>query len=569
MRRLAAPFVVAPPGGARIRTRLRVSAWDEAIVGEVGAYLGHLAGRDLALRCQIGPGSDRRTLRKQALTAACSSRWAGAITRTSNDQRERAFRRLLDARAGLQRAARKLRRRLAVPVGERRGRTPGYASQAERFQKQRRLQHVQARLAEVEARIAQGRVSVCRGGRRLAKLRHTLDQDDTALTVAEWRARWEATRLFLTADGEADKPWGNQTLRVHPDEGWLELRLPTPLAHLSNTPGRAVTYRLSCPVAFTHRRDEWAAQAASGAVRYDLSLDLAKSGGMGRGRWYVDASWRRPARPVPSLEELRQHPSLGVDLNAAHLAAWVLNPAGNPLGQPRMIPLDLDGQPASTRHGRLRAAVAELLRLAAANGCRSLTVENLDFADARTTGRETLGRGRRGKAFRRIVAGMPTRRFRDLLAGMAANQGLWIIAVDPAWTSVWGGRYWQQPLNKSTKQPVRVSRHHTAALVIGRRGLGHRARRRGWCGPTPPADGQGRAADSAGQPTTLDAATSAPEVVPEPTTHGSGGPGGQRAGPRACKTPLPERGAAGDEAAQDRSVPPEAVDYHPLPPEER
>jgi hypothetical protein len=42
---------------------------------------------------------------------------------------------------------------------------------------------------------------------------------------------------------------------------------------------------------------------------------------------------------------------------------------------------------------------------------------------------------------------MPTRRFRDLLVGMAANRGLWIIAVDPAWTSVWGGRYWQQPLN--------------------------------------------------------------------------------------------------------------------------
>jgi hypothetical protein len=148
---------------------------------------------------------------------------------------------------------------------------------------------------------------------------------------------------------------------------------------------------------------------------------------------------------VPSLEELRQHRSLGVDLNADHLAAWVLNPAGNPLGEPHTIPLDLDRQPASTRDGRLRAAVAELLRLAKAHGCRSLTVENLDFADARRTGRETLGRGRRGKAFRRVVAGMPTRQFRDLLVGMAANAGLWIIAADPAWTSVWGGRYWQQP----------------------------------------------------------------------------------------------------------------------------
>ncbi len=565
MRSIAAPFVVAPPNGARIRTRLRLSAWDEAVVREVGECLGRLAGQDLALRCQIGPGEDQRTIRKQALTAACSSRWAGAITRTSNDQWERAFKNLLDARVGLQRAARKLRARLAVPTGEPHGRTRGYASRAERFQKRRRLQHVQARLAEVEERIAQGRVSVCRGGRRLAKLRHALDRDDAVLTRGEWRERWEAERLFLTADGEADKAWGNQTIRVHPDEGWLEIRLPTPLAHLSNTPGRASTYRLSCPVAFTYRAGEWAAQASGGAVRYDLHLEPTNGGG-GKGRWYGDASWRLPPRPAPSLAELRQHRSLGVDLNADHLAAWVLNPSGNPLGRPVAIPLDLDGQPASTRDGRLRAAVAELLQLATAHGCRSITVENLQFADARHIGRETLGRGARGKALRRIVSGIPTRRFRDLLVGMAANAGLWIVAVDPAWTSVWGGRYWQQPLNKATRQPVTVTRHHAAAVVIGRRGLGHRARRRGWCAWRRPEDRQQRAADSAGRPTATSVADATPVVVPEPTNQGPGGPGGQRAGPpmAAWKTRLPERSPVGDQAAQDRSVPPKDAGYYPL-----
>jgi hypothetical protein len=35
MRRLAAPFVVPPPTGARIRTRLRLSAWDEAVVLDI------------------------------------------------------------------------------------------------------------------------------------------------------------------------------------------------------------------------------------------------------------------------------------------------------------------------------------------------------------------------------------------------------------------------------------------------------------------------------------------------------------------------------------------------------
>ncbi|HEU5390184.1 MAG TPA: hypothetical protein VFV73_30225 [Streptosporangiaceae bacterium] len=56
----------------------------------VGRHLGSLAGRDLAARCAEGRldakgRSESRRERKRALTAASSSRWAGAITRTSED----------------------------------------------------------------------------------------------------------------------------------------------------------------------------------------------------------------------------------------------------------------------------------------------------------------------------------------------------------------------------------------------------------------------------------------------------------------------------------------------------
>ncbi len=283
MRRLAAPFVVAPPGGARIRTRLRLPPADERVLRAAGCHLGRLASADLAVRCRLGRGLGRgdlqRTERKRALTAGSSSRWAGALTRTSNDQWERGRRNLLDARAGLRRACRTIRARLAVPVGGRQGRVRGYASQAERYEKQRRLQHLQAQLCEVDQRLASGRVAVCRGGRRLAKLRHAVGQPDAPLSEDGWRARWQAARWFLTADGEAGKRWGNETIRVHPDQHWLEIRLPTPLAPLSNTPGRVPTYRLSCPVTFTYRADQWAAQAATGAVRYDLWWGPAKRSG--------------------------------------------------------------------------------------------------------------------------------------------------------------------------------------------------------------------------------------------------------------------------------------------------
>jgi hypothetical protein len=540
MRSLTSPFVVAAPSGARIRTRLRLSARDEHVVRAVGECLGRLASADVAARCRLGRGEQRRAERKRALTADSSSWWAGSITRTSDDQWRRGFKNLMDARAGLRRAIRRLQARLAAPVGQRQGRVRGYGSQAERFQKQRRLQHLRARLEEVEARLAAGRVSVCRGGRRLAKLRHTQDQDDVLLTSGAWRARWRAARWFLTADGEADKRWGNETIRVHPEEGWLEVRLPTPLASLSNTPGRAPTYRLWCPVVFHYRAGEWASQAASGAVRYDVWFDPL------RGRWYLDASWRLPTVTVPSLEQLRQHRTLGVDLNAKHLDAWVLDPSGNPVGGPHTIPLDLDGLRASTRQGRLRTAVAALIRLARANGCQSITVEDLDFTDARQAGRETLGRGRRGRRLRHRVTGMPTRRFRDLLVGMATNAGLWVVAVDPAWTSVWGGRYWQTPLNQSTRDSVAVSRHHAAAVVIARRGHGLGARRR-------PGVPQAHRRMGEGEPP----ARLGGRVLGR---EGPGPPGGQRAAAAPRNTRQAERLKPGDQVAQDRSMPPVRVD---------
>jgi hypothetical protein len=138
MRSITAPFVVAPPAGARVQTRLRPSQQDATVLRVVGEYLGRLAGSDIARRCAVGPGADGRTGRKRALTAASSSRWAGAITRTSNDQWQQGYRNLLDARAGLRRAIQVIERRLAA-VGGRRDRTRRYATAAERYAKQQRL----------------------------------------------------------------------------------------------------------------------------------------------------------------------------------------------------------------------------------------------------------------------------------------------------------------------------------------------------------------------------------------------------------------------------------------------
>ena len=374
----------------------------------------------------------------------------------------------------------------------------GYGSTAERFSKTRRLAVLRDRLDAAAAALRAGRPSITVGGKQLWRNRNHLDCAD--MTQQQWRDRWDAARLFLTADGESGKAGGNETIRV--DEHG-QLRIKTPAALVEEFGSHLV---ITAPVGFSHRANAWAARvAARQAVRYDISYDPE------RGRWYLDASWKTTPEPAPDLADLRAAPVLGVDLNDGHLACCVLDSSGNPIGKPHTIDVLTARLCASRRDGRVRAAITALLDLAAQHNCSAIVIENLDFADARASGRETLGRGQRGKRLRRTITGIPTARFRTRLIGMAARRGIAVIGVDPAYTSRWGNQHWRKPLQQQTSDPVTA--HHGAAAAIGRRGLGLAIRRR----PAGPRSGQRTAA---GMPP----ARPDPQPSTTPRRRGSSGP---------------------------------------------
>ena len=155
---------------------------------------------------------------------------------------------------------------------------------------------------------------------------------------------------------------------------------------------------------------------------------------------------------------------LGVDLNADHLAACVLDGSGNPVGEPVSIEVVTAGLAAS--HGAMggcarRSPICSITP--SSSNCSAVVVENLNFADARATGRETLGRGQRGKRLRRTVAGIPTARFRARLISMAGRRGIAVIGVDAAYTSRWGAQHWRKPLQQQTSDPA------TVTAITGRR----------------------------------------------------------------------------------------------------
>jgi IS605 OrfB family transposase len=161
-------------------------------------------------------------------------------------------------------------------------------------------------------------------------------------------------------------------------------------------------------------------------------------------------------------------------------------------------------------------------------GAAAIAIEDLDFSDG--TSREKHGRNKR---FRRLLSRFPTAKLKARLTSMAAEQGIAIVAVDPAYTSRWGAQHWQQPLTTPRRT---MSRHDAASIAVGRRALGHPIRRR----TAPPHDDQ---SDRPGHRT----------AQARPDNRGREETRPHIPGPRTGCAP-PGRGAkAGDQDAQHRS----------------
>ncbi|MFF3359082.1 IS200/IS605 family accessory protein TnpB-related protein [Streptomyces sp. NPDC002917] len=464
VRELAVSLVVPGPCGVAVRDRLKhLTAQDERVLRAVGAHQGALASGDLKARCADGleHGADTWAARKRELTALSSSRIAGAITKATHDQWALARRCQAAHIRNLAAGIKTLRHRLSLPLGERgtKRAAGGYRSKNEWFRKSRRLAALEARHTAAVADRQAGRVRVVRGGKRLLNTRHHLTE--ARLTEDEWRERWEAERWFLAADGESGKRFGNETIRVTSD-GEVSIKLPVPLAHLANT--RHGRYTLTARIAFAHRGVEWADRIeANRAVAYRIHLDT------GRGRWYLTASWQRPIVQTIPMETARARGMIGVDTNADHFAAYLLDRHGNPVGDPHRFPYDLSGT-AGHRDAQIRHALTRLINWAVRAGVAAIGIEDLDFTPEKT--REKHGRRKR---FRQLISGIPTGKLKARLVSMAAEQGLSIVAVDPAYTSLWGGQHWQKPLATPRRK---MSRHDAAGIAIGRRALGLPVRRR-------------------------------------------------------------------------------------------
>lgn len=324
-------------------------------------------------------------------------------------------------------------------------------------QKKRRLAMLRARLATAENRL--GPPSVCFGSRQLFRAQFHLAENGFA-SHAEWLQAWRQARsdAFFCL-GSRDERRGNQTCTLLPD-GTLRLRVPHALA------GEYGTYVLLRGVRFAYGQDVIDAALAAGRA---ASYRFVRK----HGTWYLYATVERPPAPVVTH---RQAGAVGVDLNPGLVAVAEIDRFGNPVGT-RHIPVPIQGRRQEQIRATLGEAAADVAAWAKAAG-KPIVVERLDFREKKARLREVSDRhARRLSSFAYAT-------FHALLVARAEREGVEVIVVNPAYTSVIGkikfmARYGLSP-------------HGAAAVAIARRGLKFGERLRSGNALSLPARNRGR-----------------------------------------------------------------------------
>lgn len=304
-------------------------------------------------------------------------------------------------------------------------------------QKKRRLAILRARLEAEQGH--QGPPSLCFGSRTLFRAQFHLAENSFACH-AEWLRAWrEARSGSFFCLGSKDETAGNQTCTLLPD-GTLRLRVPHALA------GQYGTHVVMSGLRFPYGQEVIdAARAAAHAISYRFVRT--------DGAWYVHATTERPAAERVTS---RQAGALGVDLNPHLVAVAEIDRVGNPVAA-RSIPVRIEGRRKEQVLAALGDAVADVVAWAKSAG-KPIVREGLDFQEKKARLRDTSPR------YARMLSHFAYSAFSALLLSRAEREGVEVIDVNPAYTSVIGkvkfmARYGLSP-------------HAAAAVAIARRGLG-------------------------------------------------------------------------------------------------
>jgi IS605 OrfB family transposase len=326
-------------------------------------------------------------------------------------------------------------------------------------QKKRRLARLEARLEQLKSDKANGQVRICFGSRKLFNAQFDLKANGYK-SFEQWKEDWQKTRSnqFILV-GSKDETAGNQLcVATRQKDGTLTLRVRMPDA-LVPQHGKYV----SIPgVKFEYGQDVIeAALNDNEARRFLKKIKKAQSKHYGQAITYRflrdDKGWRvfvSTARPEVPIKTLKHIGTIGIDLNANHIALVETDRFGN-LIETQAIPLNTYGK----SKGQTEALIGEAVKVIVERSEKTLkpiVIEDLDFSQKRSLLREN-GSSRHA----RMLSSFVYSKFSSFLESRAYRHGIRIYKVNPAFTSVIGR------VKYASRYGLTV--HHAAALVIARR----------------------------------------------------------------------------------------------------
>ncbi|KYC34963.1 hypothetical protein WA1_09440 [Scytonema hofmannii PCC 7110] len=170
------------------------------------------------------------------------------------------------------------------------------------------------------------------------------------------------------------------------------------------------------------------------------------------GKWNVGIQFT--PSPVEQVSRHSVYGCIGIDLNPGSIGWAYVDRDGN-LKAHGQIPLQM-GLPSGLQDAQIVEACLKLVKLALKYAC-PIVCEELEFSAKK----EQLREG--GRKYARMLSSWAYSRFYELLESILSNRGIYLMKVNPAYTSIIG-------LVKYARQ-YGLASDEAAALAIARRGM--------------------------------------------------------------------------------------------------
>ncbi len=312
-----------------------------------------------------------------------------------------------------------------------------------RHQKKRRLHILETRLGRIDRQMDSGNPAICFGSRKLFRAQFDLGANGYA-DHNEWKQDWEVKRnsQFYVL-GSKDETSGCQGCTISANlDGSFNLRL------------RSLTKEASY-LELRDLRIPYGQDVIRQAMRNPQAISY---------RFHRDGKgWR--VFLTTSISEIKTRSikaagAIGVDINADCLAVSETDWFGNLIGT-EVIPLVTYGKSSNQAKALIGDAVKAVIAKAEASS-KPVVIEKLDFSKKKS------GLEKEGPHYARMLSGLAYNGIIEGIKSRAYRQGVEVIEVNPAYSSIIGLVTYAQKKG--------ISIHQAAALALARRGCDLRER---------------------------------------------------------------------------------------------